>query len=274
MNVVQVTSGLGNQLFQYAFGLAVGAVYDISWFEGPFGPNSVAREYGLDQFLCRVPVISRAEIAGKLRCPKWKRFLGGRPELETVREEGMGFHPEFLSRTASNFVGYFQCEKYFLSLRGRLQEEIRLRDPEPGFLELAERIRGENAVSVHIRRGDYLAVPELGGVCDRGYYRRAMDYVRGRAESPKFWFFSDDIAWVREEFRDVPDARFVDGGWKRAACDMMLMRECRHHVIANSSYSWWGAWLGGAEDGMTVAPGRWFADGRHTDIVPERWVRL
>lgn len=273
-NVVQLSSGLGNQMFQYAFGLAVDAAYDRSWFdEAKEMPGVLYRAYGLDQFLCE-PRFADPKLARRHN-PKILRWLGIYPGLRQVRERTPNvFEPELLKQKRSNFIGYFQCEKYFLPFRDRLLKEFRLRNPEPRFLELVERAHIGNTVSVHIRRGDYLSTPELGGVCDRAYYDRAMEHVRANVEKPAFWFFSDDPTWTQETFADVPNAVFVDERWTRSACDMMLMRECRHHIIANSSYSWWGAWLGEAPDKLVVAPSCWFADGRPTDIVPEGWVKF
>ena len=274
-NVVQVTSGLGNQMFQYAFGLAVGADFDVSWFDGPVGPTSVMRKYELPQFRCEVPVVPHDRVMKLVRRPKLLRALGMRPRLETLREPTPSvFHPEYLSRTSTNFVGYFQCEKYFLPLRERLLSEFRMRNPPAKLVAMDSDIRARNAVSLHVRRGDYVQLADTVGLCGVDYYRAAMRHVRERVKDPVFFMFSDDMAWTREAFAGEADCVFVDEAWDSALCDMALMAACRHHIVANSTYSWWGAWLGEGPDKVVVAPARWFATGERTDIVPEGWTRL
>lgn len=274
-NVVQVTSGLGNQMFQYAFGLAVGAEFDVSWFDGPVGPTSVARKYELPLFRCDVPVVPHERVMKLVRRPKLLRALGLRPRLETLREPTPSvFHPEYLRRTGTNFVGYFQCEKYFLPLRDRLLAEFRMREPPARMLSIEAHVRARNAVSLHVRRGDYVQLADTVGLCSLDYYRAAMRLMRERAGAPEFFVFSDDIGWAREAFAGETDCSFVDEAWDSSLCDMMLMAACRHHIIANSTYSWWGAWLNPRPDKVVVAPSRWFATGARNDIVPEGWIRL
>lgn len=275
MNVVNVSSGLGNQMFQYAFGLAVGARFNVSWFDGPVGPSSVPRRYELPFFRCEVPVIAHDEVRRLTRRPKWQRLLGLKPRLETVREPTPSvFTPEYLLCKNTNFVGYFQCERYFLPLRERLLSEFRLRDPPSRFLELKAEILRQCAVSLHVRRGDYVQLAETLGVCGLGYYHAAMRQMRERLGNPVFYVFSDDIPWTREAFAGESDCRFVEEPWGNSACDMMLMATCRHHIIANSTYSWWGAWLDPNPDKTVIAPARWLTSGERTDIVPEDWTRM
>ena len=274
-NVVQVTSGLGNQMFQYAFGLAVGAEFDTSWFDGPIGPTSVPREYELSKFRCEVSVIAHDRVMKLVRRPKLLRALGIRPRLETLREPTPSvFHPEYLRRTGTNFVGYFQCERYFLPLRERLLSEFRMRNPPARLVDMASDIRARSAVSLHVRRGDYVQLADTVGLCGLDYYRAAMRLMRERVRRPVFYVFSDDIGWTREAFTGEADCVFVDEPWDSALCDMALMAACSHHIIANSTYSWWGAWLNPNPGKVVVAPARWLATGERTDIVPEGWTRL
>lgn len=274
-NIVQVTSGLGNQMFQYAFGLAVEAVFDVSWFKGPVGPSSVARKYELPLFRCEVPVIPHEAVMKLVRRPKLLRALGVRPRFETLREPTPSvFHPEYLSFSSTNFVGYFQCEQYFLPLRARLLSEFRMRNPPDKLLSMESDIRARNAVSLHVRRGDYVQLADTMGLCSLDYYRSAMCQMRERVKNPVFYVFSDDIGWTREAFAGEANCVFVEEQWENSLCDMMLMAACRHHIIANSTYSWWGAWLDQNLDKIVIAPRQWLASGEFTDIVPSCWIKI
>ena len=162
---------------------------------------------------------------------------------------------------------------------------------------LAEAIDSVNAVSLHVRRGDYVSDPTTNrfhGICSPDYYQRAVDYITTRAGVPHLFVFSDDPEWCHANMQ-APDSTIVDCNLMSGTCDagghiqrgrvgrevedLYLMSLCRHAVIANSSFSWWGAWLhNNQQDRIVVAPKTWFAVGPDvadsTDIVPERWVRL
>ena len=137
-----------------------------------------------------------------------------------------------------------------------------------------------NSVSVHIRRGDYISNKDtnaLLGVCPMDYYDRAIAYIVERVVNPCFYFFSDDIAWVRRTFSLPFQSRFVDhNSGRQSFNDMRLMSLCRHHIIANSSFSWWGAWLGRNGDKTVIAPRRWFRRDIMDlkDLCPDSWVLL
>jgi len=275
-NIVVIHAGLGNQMFQYAFGLAVDAAYDNASFAVARQFDGGLRSYGLDQFACRPRILSTREFdrccRGSFLTKCFGRADGGR--YEVVHESQMNvFDSALLSMRHKIFFGFFQCEKYFLSCRERLLREFVLVDPESSYTNWCDRISERDSVSVHIRRGDYLQTPALG-ICSPEYYAKAMSFIATRVRSPKYYFFSDDPEWTRKNFSDVPGAVFVDGARNCTATDMMLMSKCHHHIIANSSYSWWGAWLDPRPDKIVVAPQKWFADGTPTDIVPETWVRV
>jgi hypothetical protein len=141
------------------------------------------------------------------------------------------------------------------------------------------RIGDCQSVSLHVRRGDYATharTRAVLGILPLDYYRAAIDYVAGRTESPELFIFSDDIPWAREHL-DIPfPCHYIDHNkGPESYNDMRLMSVCRHHIIANSSFSWWGAWLNPAPDKIVVAPRRWFANGWSIeDLIPAAWVSL
>ncbi len=145
--------------------------------------------------------------------------------------------------------------------------------------EILKRIADQCSVSVHVRRGDYVSqrsAAAVHGVCSLQYYRSALAAISRTLHDPQFFVFSDDARWTREYLTFPGPATFVDhNGPATAFQDLLMMSRCKHHVLANSSFSWWGAWLNPSPDKSVVAPRHWFADGRETkDLTPAEWIRL
>lgn len=282
MILVRLIGGLGNQMFQYAAGRALaerlGAdlLLDLRGFR-----RYRLRSYGLDRMAIAARPATRRELArwpAFLRGTRWPAGLFGLSAC-WFREAGPRYAPHF--ETLSGDVGldgYFQSERYFLAVRPSLRKEFRPRAPQSlRNARLAEAIRAAPSVSLHVRRGDYASNPAtlaVHGLCSPAYYRRAVSALRERHEGLRFFVFSDDPAWCRENLA-LADAVFVDNNAAAPECDIFLMSQCRHHVIANSSFSWWGAWLADAE-GTVVAPTRWYTDPalRDDDLIPSGWLRL
>lgn len=285
------TGGLGNQLFQYALGrsLAIrnGGEVVIDPWEVRRGRS---RPLVLDKFriqarlvtpleyaLCRVVESQHLQpLARIMRACAPRRFPG------VLRRRWHGFDASVLEIHKSVFIeGWFQSELYFREFGEQMRDELQLREaPSEANQRWLEQINSAEAVCVHVRRGDYLtnaSVRERIGVCGLEYYRSAIDYVRQRVSSPVFFVFSDDPDWTRQNL-DVPEPRhFISHNCNVADWeDLRLMSACRHFIIANSTFSWWGAWLGERENTIVAAPKQWFLDPnvREEDIVPERWVRI
>ena len=285
MIVTALFGGIGNQLFQYAtaralalrLGVPVGL--DRRWFNG-----SKEREYALDRFtIADAPVDPRMVPArvGKLPSRLLSHYLRG--SLRIYREKGLAFHPRVLRQRDGTYLhGYFQCECYFADQEAALRRDLAFAEP-PSIDSrpvLAE-ISGSLAVSLHVRRGDYVSNPKLSslfGIVTPDYYARAAELIAQRAGGePHFFVFSNDPAWTAENLRLGFPTRIVDhNGGSRATEDLRLMAACRHHILANSSFSWWGAWLNPSAEKIVVAPQPWFRDPSldSSTIVPERWVRL
>lgn len=189
--------------------------------------------------------------------------------------KNVGYSPQCLDATSGYLDGYWQSEKYFEAIADTIRSDFRfklLKGKEN--LALQERIASEPCVSVHVRRGDYLTIPSLAGICSVEYYTQALARVDACAPGGTRVIFSDDIPYCRELFGSR-DAVYVDWNRKENSwMDMALMGLCKHHIIANSSFSWWGAWLGECWDGITIAPRHWYAaesNTRNPYICPERW---
>ena len=269
VNIVQLMGGMGNQMFQYAFGYALGAetntkvLYDLSWFEE--NTNDTVREYGLDYFRANVDSVDvRDSKAAKRR--------------GIIREQHENiYQPNLMHKRAGKyFTGYFQTEKYFEKYRPQLLQAFSLKHQlNNANKKVLKQIQKSNAVSVHIRRGDYVKFQDIFGLCDLSYYKRAFDYIAKHTKDPEFFVFSDDIDWVRKNLKTKYTVHIVDiNRDENTCCDIELMRNCKHNIIANSTFSWWGAWLNDNPDKIVIAPKQWYANGTPTDIIPEKWIRM
>jgi hypothetical protein len=267
--------GCANQMFQYATGLAlarrlgVDLKLDVSWYET--ATPDQPRMYSLGLF--------------KGVDARVVRSLCGR----IIREEGFPYKPELLENAPRkcSLVGYWQCEKYFFGLRDELRERLLPREPLPARSIETERAildAGERSVFVHVRRTDYVGNP-YHVLLPMDYYREAAALIAAKVHDPVFFIFSDDPEWCEANFR-LPYHTTIVGNLNqtvedrlgREDADLYLMRLCGHAMVANSSYGWWGAWLGAdIKGGIVIAPKTWFGPAFKDDprdIVPGRWIKL
>ena len=209
-----------------------------------------------------------------------RRQLLGRKNL-SYREADVNFDPEVLKKEPALLEGCFQSERYFAPVADQVREAYCFRKERLHLTEqaevLAERISDGPAVSVHVRRGDYLDASHGGmytGICTEGYYQKAMDRIRKSVPDAVFYVFSNDTDWAKAHFAGK-DCVVAEGGTEDTGYqDMYLMSLCQHHIIANSSFSWWGAWLGRNPEKKVIAPDRWLNGTECRDIYTENMIRL
>lgn len=289
MIIVKLQGGLGNQLFQYAFGRNLAKKnnsclkLDLSFFEGQH-----LREYMLDHFEINAAIASKEECNGlarrhfsKLQAFK-RKYFNASPNV--VEEKQLLFDPQYLNiKGDACLSGYFQSERYFADIATELVAELRVKTaPSVGNKNMLEAIIAVNAVSLHVRRGDFVSdkhIQEVHGTCDLQYYADAVRSMAEKVEDPVFYIFSDDISWAKRNFNLSYKTCFVDINDHRSSYeDIRLMQHCRHHILANSTFSWWGAWLNRTPGKIVIAPKKWFNDpalNLQTDsLVPASWIRL
>ena len=292
MVIVKLLGGLGNQMFQYATGRAVAhrlgtqLLLDVSAFA-----QYDLRRYELGEWAIRARVASPQELAqaGVAAKPtKWLsqigRALGYGRAVYDFKEASFAYNPEILQVTSPVYLdGYWQSDRYFSHVAELLRQEFVLKHTlDRNNERMAARIRdaGMRAVSLHIRRGDYVSDPHTAqyhGVCSLDYYQAAVDHLAERVPDPHFFVFSDDLDWAKDNLKLRHAMTLVDvNDADQGARDMALMMMCQHYVIANSSFSWWGAWLNSHADKIVVAPERWFSGASHdtSDLIPASWIRL
>ena len=289
MNIVQIQSGLGNQLFQYAFYLALKAhepqtKIDTSIYRYRASHNGYELERLFDIRPDHATLAERNHMAdvGKdlwsqiRRALGWKRHTTG--QLVQEPDPAQGWCPEVLHAKNSYLQGYWQTEKYFLPIAQEVRRAFTFRLPlSAADQALADWMAQTNSVSIHIRRGDYLKARRQADyhVCTENYYQHAIEYIQAHVKEPVFYVFSDEPVWGQQQVFFPSGTVFVSGHTgQNAYIDMQLMSLCRYHIIANSSFSWWGAWLGEQKDTITVAPSPWFRMRPRPDIVPDRWIQI
>lgn len=291
--IVRLIGGLGNQMFQYAFAKAIQkkskdtVLIDLSWFEECKKIECVTpREYELNMLNVEENFATEEQVKElfakdkkQKKIPKLFRKLFISPIF--LREgKKKNFQKRLFNKKGDTyFEGYFQTEKYFLSVREELLNEFTLKQPlNEENQEMLEKIKSCNSVSLHIRRGDYTKdYAAAHGLCSLDYYKKAMDYISEKVEEPHFFLFSDDIDWVVENFdMEYPFTVVNLNNEKSGAYDLELMKHCKHNIIANSSFSWWGAWLNENPNKIVFAPKKWFADKKikNNDIIPKKWVKI
>jgi len=294
MIVFQAQGGLGNQLFQYAAArrLAlqhqVPLVLDAHWFSHP-RPGETPRPLELDHYAVSLQKASvRQQRGWAVYRSRWARWLSLAPAvlpLRLLREQGFGLNANLLQAGDGVYLsGFWQSEGYFADIRSTLLAELQpVAAPGAQDQQLLAQMHGlqaeRRAVCLHVRRGDYVSLASASsyhGVCSLAYYQKAMAYVAERVRQPHFFVFSDDPQWTRTHLQTPFATTYVDHNPSALAFqDLRLMTHCQHHILANSSFSWWGAWLAPAGDGIVVAPAQWYAAPRPTpDLLPAAWVRL
>ena len=295
--IVKFNGGLGNQMFQYAFACALSnkfgaeVLFDFSFFEDvKFHKDVTQRVFELDVFNLECKSITKEDLV-KVKRPdfdsKLKRTLAKRlPKLFGINyfreKNNFCFEKKLLdSPDYYYYDGYFQNEEYFKHLRPELLKKFTLKvQPDEKNQKILKKIQTTNSISIHIRRGDYVdlkCASKFHGVCSLGYYQSAVDYLSKRVVAPHFFVFSDDIEWVMENLEIEHPSVFVDFNSDKGWLDFNLMKNCKHNIIANSSFSWWSAWLNENKDKIIIAPNKWFAECSGLDsksILPENWIKI
>ncbi|MFC1626393.1 alpha-1,2-fucosyltransferase [Pseudomonadota bacterium] len=291
MIISRIIGGLGNQMFQYAAArsLAIRKQQPLFLDASDFTNYALHRFELTRVFDCPVELASNEEMQHVLgwRASQSIRSVLSRSHFGRLRgrnflvEPHFEYWPELFEIPGDCYlVGYWQSEKYFIEMATEIRRDFTFKSPLAGKnLELSKKIEACNSISLHIRRGDYVTDAKTKstlGVCSLGYYRDAIAHLVDKVSSPCFFVFSDDISWAKAHLGlDLPCTYIDHNHGEENYRDMQLMSLCRHNIIANSSFSWWGAWLNPHSDKIVIAPKRWFASQMSsTDLVPLTWTRL
>ncbi|MDW8206035.1 MAG: alpha-1,2-fucosyltransferase [Cytophagales bacterium] len=300
MIVVKLIGGLGNQMFQYAIGRHLAIInqqpllLDISAYKA-----CSDRYYALDCFNIRATIAHKinaeqfrqnGQFLTFVEKIKYQFFPSLRKRL--IKEPHFHYSPDIIKSYEYSIYleGYWQSEKYFLPIREQLLQDFTLAQPlsEPNRL-LAEHIGSVESVSIHVRRGDYVSNPIANachGTCESSYYQQAIEKIASMVSNPFFFVFSDEPQWFAENVdMHYPYVVVAHNQGRQSYNDLHLMRLCKHNIIANSSFSWWGAWLNTNPKKVVIAPRQWFNPNSKwfkewdlatatADLVPPEWIRI
>ncbi len=288
MIIVKLIGGLGNQMFQYALGRHLALknntllFLDISKLNQKFVRKSsntfTFRPYELYAFSIKAKIISKEKIIfPRIIKNVLFKFFG----INYIKEKDTYFDKKVLFNNSKNicFEGYWQCENYFQDIKDIIKQDFKIKiKPNEQNKIMLKKIKTTNSVCMHIRRGDYVTntkTKKIHGLCSLGYYYNSIKKMKIKVKNPIFYVFSDDIDWAKNNLKIKDKIVFVDiNTFDKAYEDLRLMSSCKHFIIANSSFSWWGAWLSSNKDKIVCAPKTWFRGADEGDIVPKSWIRI
>lgn len=287
MIIVNIYGGIGNQMFQYAFGKSLSIVkkqklkLDTTSFE-----HYELREFSLNKFNLTYSLASAGDIKKVVITNRFNRFIIRKlSNYFPIKFKNFFEKKEFIfdssvfSSNATYYKGYWQSFKYFENIRNLLIKEFSLSEPlDQANLEILNKIQNHNSVSIHFRRGDYVTLSKLPkghSLSPISYYEDAITYISSRISNPYFFIFSDDICWVKENLPIKQSADYIDFNNDMPERDINLMKNCKHNIIANSSFSWWGAWLNENDEKIVIAPKKWMNNLESSrDLIDTKWIRF
>lgn len=284
-HIVRIWGGLGNQMFQYAFYMTLlskrkNAFVDLSWYETHDSHNG----YELENVFALKPRIADPSDCSRLGNTKYdlfhraiNKFFPKKTFIVESGVESIKYNRSLLDITEGYYAGYWQSAKYFETIQNKIREAFTFSKHKmpKEYDDCLDKVQNTESVSMHIRRGDYVNNPMYTDICNDAYYERAVSIIREHKPNTKLFIFSNDPEWCREKWGNnciVVDAFHGENSYM----DMALMSQCKHNIIANSSFSWWGAWLNTNPHKLVVAPKKWFnLDGADdNDIVLEDWIKI
>lgn len=291
MIIVSLKGGLGNQMFQYAFGRKIALLnntdllLDLNWY-GRKGKDT-PRKYVLDSYNIKAKIASSSEISLlKGRDDKFHRILNRVSHLflsprssSIIREKNNFFDSSMLNYFGDfYFDGYWSDFRYFNDIPSHIANEFSLKESFiPPKEDLNNEIKSSNSISVHLRRGDYAnnaSVTKHHGLLPLAYFDSSLHYISKLSVSPHFYVFSDDLEWTKANLTIPFPHTFVDSSPDgMESVDLKLMSSCKHNIISNSTFSWWAAWLNDNPSKIVIAPPNWsYLVPDTSKIIPPSWV--
>lgn len=283
MITVKLKGGLGNQLFQYSFGRLLSHKNNQELkldTTNLSGSKDTFRQYALDVFNINAHIANNYEIASNKYPLGFVSKITKIFNQKILRKYNIGYNDHLLKSKSKYFEGYFQNHKYLEPIRDILLSDITLKESiEDKYKDLFQKILENNSVSIHIRRGDYVndkKTKKAHYVFGLEYYQKAIQVIKERLQNPIFFIFSDDIDWVKQNLKINEETYYVSNDNIKDYEELIIMSKCKHNIIANSSFSFWGAWLNQNKDKIVIAPHRWnnkFIK-EYRDLLPEDWIKI
>lgn len=286
MILLEMTGGLGNQMFQYSLyrklmNLGKEVYLDTTFYRSKQG----LREFELNSLKVPYEELSDKHV-NQLRGYGYQCSIMEKVaikmhhhRLPSYYDKIDFFQPEIFDMDNIYLRGYWQNENYFVDIKNEIKKLLLVRPlMNKKKMNIEESIKEQdNTISIHVRRGDYLNQKNqnvYGGICTAEYYNKACEIIKQMIEKPLFVIFSDDIQWAKENIKEKNSIFVEPIVGEGSYVDLYLMSQCRHHIIANSSYSWWGAWLTEKEDTKVISPQRWLLNHEGVRIACDRWIQI
>ncbi|NMC36404.1 alpha-1,2-fucosyltransferase [Candidatus Beckwithbacteria bacterium] len=278
MIITKLTGGLGNQMFQYAAGKALAerlqSPFKLDIEQYSLSLPDTARQYELEAFELN------AEFATSTDLLLFKMLSKLSSKYNYFKDKNNDFNKDFLKLKNHVFlIGHWQSYKYFEHIAAKLRSDFTLKKELENqlFKKTKRKIENNQSVSIHVRRTDYLTYGvafHTHGLCGMDYYQKAIRKIIKKVKKPYFFIFSDDLAWCKKNFQLPFPTEFVQG--QNPAQDMSLMSYCKHNIIANSTFSWWAAWLNIYQNKQVIAPKQWFKTLQYnvSDRFPNNWTLI
>lgn len=255
MIIIKLTGGLGNQLFQYvkgrslAFNKKTSLALDISWYKGRLN-----RKYMLNNFNIEAKIVNRFNLLTT-------KIFSKNNYIDTNKNTD------------------WQSEKYLEDIEDIIKKEFTIKTPLSSINKsLLEDIRSKTSISVHLRGGDYVVGNKstFHGVCSPEYYSEAIEHIRRHIQSPHFFIFTDDLEWARKHINFPEPYTLVSNTENPPWEEMIMMSTCKHNITANSTFSWWGAWLNNNSEKIVITPKKWFNNKSINieDLIPKTWIQI
>jgi Glycosyl transferase family 11 len=284
MIIIRIIGGLGNQLFQYAAARCLAEMrgtevkLDVTGFQDYQLRNFDLKELHTKSSIATQQEVNELKPNGRLQ--RIQSYITPYNKRKFYKQPFFHFDPHFHQLGNKVYLqGFFQSERYFASIQFLLRKELQVKEEHlSGVQNLVTTLQTKNSVALHIRRGDYKNEEALHyhGIVPISYYQQAIALLQQRVTNPHFYIFSDDGHWVKENLR-LENATIISGIHSKTHFeDLYLMSQCQHNIIANSSFSWWGAWLNDNPDKIVIAPKQWFNEGPKDtqDLYPSGWITL
>lgn len=289
MKIVNIIGGLGNQMFQYALFLALKKHFPdelikicTKGFNGYAKHNAyeLDRVFGIDEQLATTTDLLKVAypFTGYRSWQIQNHLLPARRTMKRDIVYGH-FYEDVLTSTEYRFYdGYWHNERYFNDIREELTKAFKPIHIDKKNEYFANEVSSINSVSIHVRRGDFLESAKYKGLADLTYYEKAIRHIQQSTHVDKFVIFSNDIQWTKENILSLlGDTPFTIIDWNKGEnsyLDMYLMSQCKNNIIANSTFSWWAAWLNTHEDSIITAPDKWVNMARNEFTLPQRWIKI
>lgn len=282
--IVKFWGGLGNQMFQYCLLKRYEKAYNVLADISEYSKYKMHNGFELEQIFdiqvkkCSKKEKNKLSNSGNSLSKKIKRKIFGRKKNEICEIEGEFCNEIFNLNPDKNYYidGYWQDLRYFMEEEAKVRDYFNFKKIDEKNINIIKKLKEHNSISIHIRRGDYINNSVYEDICTLAYYKKAVEYIYKEVDKPKFYIFSNDIPWVKENFNN--EFIYIDWNEKENSYkDLFLMSNCKHNIIANSSFSWWGAFLNQNKDKIVITPSKWnniIAKNDKNTIIIDDWIKI